>query len=79
VLADPQLVFRRLYVDMVHPLFAAPLTAEARTAPFREIPDADLRPAPMPGEQTRRIVTEILGFDADETERLIDEGVLFTP
>jgi crotonobetainyl-CoA:carnitine CoA-transferase CaiB-like acyl-CoA transferase len=79
VLADPQLVFRRLYVDMVHPLFAAPLAAEAHAAPFREIPDADLRPAPMPGEQTRRIVTDLLGFDADEAERLIDEGILFAP
>jgi hypothetical protein len=33
----------------------------------------------MPGEQTRRIVTDLLGFDADEAERLIDEGILFAP
>jgi crotonobetainyl-CoA:carnitine CoA-transferase CaiB-like acyl-CoA transferase len=78
VLADPQLVFRRLYTDMVHPLFAAPMPTETHPAPFRGIADAPLRPAPMPGEHTREIVERVLGFDGDETERLISENVLFT-
>ena len=77
VLADPQVAFRGLYVDMVHPLFAAPMPAETHPAPFQRIPDAALRPAPMPGEHTRAIVREILNLDADEIERLIGEGVLF--
>ena len=77
VLADRQLAFRHLYVDMVHPLFAAPLTAETHPAPFKRIDDAPLRPAPMPGEQTREIVGGVLQLDAGETERLIAEGVLF--
>jgi crotonobetainyl-CoA:carnitine CoA-transferase CaiB-like acyl-CoA transferase len=77
VLADPQVAFRRLYVDMVHPLFAAPMPAETHAAPFQRIPDAALRPAPMPGEHTRAIVREVLNLDVDEIERLIGAGVLF--
>jgi crotonobetainyl-CoA:carnitine CoA-transferase CaiB-like acyl-CoA transferase len=79
VLADPQLTFRRLYVDMVHPLFAEPLPAEAHPALFRGIPDADLRPAPMSGEHTRQLAEGLLGFDSETTERLIGDGVLFAP
>ena len=78
VLADPQLVARRLYADMVHPLFAAPISTETHPAPFRRIADAPRRPAPMPGEHTRQIVGEVLGLDATATDRLIAEGVLFT-
>jgi crotonobetainyl-CoA:carnitine CoA-transferase CaiB-like acyl-CoA transferase len=77
VLADPQIAFRRLYTDMVHPLFEAPMLTEAHPAPYRHIPDATLRPAPMPGEHTREIGTALLDLDADEIERLITENVLF--
>ena len=77
VLADAQVVFRGLYTDMVHPLFAAPMSAETHPAPFQRIADAPLRPAPMPGEHTRRIAGGLLGLDADDIERLIEDGVLF--
>ena len=77
VLADPQVTFRRLYAGMAHPLFAAPISAETHPAPYRNIPDAPLRPAPMPGEQTRQITTGVLGLDADAIDRLIADGVLF--
>jgi crotonobetainyl-CoA:carnitine CoA-transferase CaiB-like acyl-CoA transferase len=63
---------------MIHPLLEAPLTAETHAAPFRHIPDAAMRPAPMPGEHTREIASTLLGLDAEETERLIAEGVLFS-
>jgi crotonobetainyl-CoA:carnitine CoA-transferase CaiB-like acyl-CoA transferase len=78
VLVDPQVTFRRLYAEMVHPLLQAPLTAEAHAAPFRHIPDATMRPAPMPGQNTREIGRRMLGLDADEIGRLIAEGVLFS-
>lgn len=78
VLADPQVSLRGLYTDLVHPLFAAPMPTETHPAPFRRIPEAALRPAPMPGEHTRRIAGELLGLDGDETARLIGKGVLFT-
>jgi crotonobetainyl-CoA:carnitine CoA-transferase CaiB-like acyl-CoA transferase len=78
VLADPQLTFRNVFSDMTHPLFDAPMPTETRPAPYLHIPPAELRPAPMPGEHTREICQKLLAMDADETERLITEGVLFT-
>ena len=77
VLADPQLVFRHLYADLAHPLFAVPMPTETHPAPFRRIADAPLLPAPMPGEHTREIAAALLDLNADETEHLIAEGVLF--
>jgi crotonobetainyl-CoA:carnitine CoA-transferase CaiB-like acyl-CoA transferase len=78
VLADPQLTFRKVFSDMTHPLFDAPMPTETGPAPYRNIPPAELRPAPMPGEHTREICQKLLAIDADETDRLIADGVLFT-
>jgi crotonobetainyl-CoA:carnitine CoA-transferase CaiB-like acyl-CoA transferase len=75
---DPQVAFRALYADMAHPLFDAPMLSETGPAPYTRIRAAELRPAPMPGEQTRQICHEVLGLSADDTERLIADGVLFT-
>ena len=79
VLADPQVRHRKLFTDMAHPLFDAAMPSETGPAPYRHIPPAELRPAPMPGEQTREICKRLLAIDTEETERLIAEGVLFTP
>lgn len=76
--ADPQVVFRALYSDMAHPLFDVPMLSETGPAPYTGIPAAELRPAPMPGEQTRQICGEVLGLNADHIDRLIAEGVVFT-
>ena len=78
VLADPQITFRKVFSDMAHPLFDAPMPTETGPAPYRHIAPAELRPAPMPGEHTREICQKLLAMDADETDRLIAEGVLFT-
>jgi crotonobetainyl-CoA:carnitine CoA-transferase CaiB-like acyl-CoA transferase len=78
VLADPQIHMRRVFSEMVHPLLPVPLPSEASCAPYRNIPVAEQRPAPMPGEHTREICHKLLGMDSDETDRLIAEGVLFT-
>ena len=78
VLVDPQITFRKVFSDMTHPLFDAPLPTETGPAPYRHIPPAELRPAPMPGEHTREICQKLLALDADETERLIADRVLFT-
>ena len=77
VLEDPQVRERKLYADMHHPLFDHPLPAETGPAPFRHIPPAPQRPAPLPGQDTREICHKILGMSSDETERLIADGVLF--
>ena len=78
VLADPQITFRKVFSEMTHPLLDAPMPTETGPAPYRHIAPAELRPAPMPGEHTREICQKLLALDADETDRLIAEGVLFT-
>lgn len=77
VYEHPQLRFRDVLTEMAHPLFDLPLPAETGPAPFRNIPRSPLRPAPLPGADTRGICTGILGMTADETENLISDGVLF--
>lgn len=78
VLADPVLVHRTLFTDMVHPLFDNAMPTETGSARFARIPRAELRPAPMPGEHTREICQKVLALDTEEIDRLIAEGVLFT-
>ena len=73
----PQLRWRNLLVDMTHPLFDVPLPAETGPAPFRNIPPAPQRPAPLAGADTRRVCSEVLGMTAEQTDRLIGDGVLF--
>jgi crotonobetainyl-CoA:carnitine CoA-transferase CaiB-like acyl-CoA transferase len=77
VLEDPQLRARKLFTDMTHPLFDHPLPAETGPAPFRHIPPAPQRPAPLPGQDTREICHKIIGMSSEETERLINDGLLF--
>lgn len=77
ILEDPQLCERKLFSDMRHPLFDNVLPAETGPAPFRHIPPAPQRPAPLPGQDTRDICRTVLGMSDDETEQLIHDGVLF--
>ena len=78
VLDDPQIRHRKLFTDMAHPLFDVALPSESGPAPFRNIPPAELRPAPMPGEHTREVCQKVLGLDTADIDRLIADGVLFT-
>ncbi len=77
VYEHPQLRWRNVLADMAHPLFEVPLPAETGPAPFRNIPVSPQRPAPLPGADTRRVCRDVLGMTEQETERLIDSGVLF--
>ncbi len=79
VLADPVLRHRKLLTDMAHPLFDRPMPTETSPARYTTIPQAELRPAPMPGEHTREICQKLLSLSTDEIDRLIAEGVLFSP
>lgn len=77
VAADPQVVFRTLFTDMVHPLLERPIPAETAPAAFTRIPRADLRPAPMPGEHTHDICRRVLGLSTEQIDGLIRDGALF--
>ncbi|WAJ42684.1 CoA transferase [Mycobacterium sp. Aquia_216] len=79
VLEDPQLLERKLLSDMVHPLVERPLPAETGPAPFRHIPSAPQRPAPLPGQDTRELCRELLQMSTEEIDRLITDRVLFAP
>ena len=79
VLEDPQLRYRDVLVEMTHPCFDVPLPSEAGPAPYRNIPPAPLRPAPLPGADTRLICRDLLAMDTGEIDRLIAAGVLFVP
>lgn len=76
VLTDPQVRHRKLYTEMVHPLLDAALPSETRPAPYRHVPAADLRPAPLLGEHTREVCQRLLGLSADEIDQLIADRVL---
>lgn len=78
ILADPQLTTRKVLRDMAHPLIDHALPAETGPAPFRHIPPAPVRPAPLPGQDTREICRALLGMSAEEIERLISSRVLFS-
>jgi crotonobetainyl-CoA:carnitine CoA-transferase CaiB-like acyl-CoA transferase len=79
VLDDAQVRHRRLYTDMVHPLFDLALPSETGPAPYLNIPRSELRPAPMAGEHTRDVCQKLLGLDTGEIDRLIADGALFVP
>ena len=55
MLDDPQFTFRKLLPEMAHPLFDGTMPGETGPAPFLQHPPAELRPAPMPGQDTREI------------------------
>ncbi|GFG48779.1 putative CoA-transferase [Mycolicibacterium agri] len=78
VLADPVLRHRKLFTDMTHPLFDHPIPAETRPARYAHIPQAETRPAPMPGEHTREICQKLLALDSAEIDRLTAAGAVFT-
>jgi crotonobetainyl-CoA:carnitine CoA-transferase CaiB-like acyl-CoA transferase len=75
---DPQLAHRGVFAAMTHPLIEHPLPAETGPAPFRNIPVAPQRPAPLPGQDTRDICRTVLGLEDAQTDRLIADGVLFS-
>ena len=79
ILEDPQLIERKVLSEMTHPLIDHPMPAETGPAPFRHIPSASTRPAPLPGQNTLDICRNVLGMSAEETERLIADRVLFAP
>ena len=79
VLADPQVMFRRLYTDMVHPLLDAPMTqprrARAATAASRRAAAAGAR---CRASTPARSAEACSALTPREIDRLIADGVLFS-
>ncbi|OYN78449.1 CaiB/BaiF CoA transferase family protein [Mycolicibacterium sphagni] len=76
---DPQLGSRNVFSDMIHPLMPAPLPTEAGPAPYRHIPTAPQRPAPLPGADTRQVCRDVLDMTDSDIDQLIADGVVFVP
>jgi crotonobetainyl-CoA:carnitine CoA-transferase CaiB-like acyl-CoA transferase len=73
---DPQLRARATFGVMAHPLLEQPLPAERCGAGFSELPVSEPGPAPLSGQQTREICSELLAMTDEEIDHLLEAGVL---
>ncbi|MGW0948906.1 crotonase/enoyl-CoA hydratase family protein [Streptomyces sp. NPDC002623] len=76
LLTDPHLAERGFFTELRQPTLDEPLPTEARPAHSLHLADPPLRPAPLAAEHTRELSRELLGLTDEETERLVDRGVL---
>ncbi|WP_435769023.1 CoA transferase [Nocardioides sp. SYSU DS0651] len=76
LLEDAQLTHRGTYRSLVHPLIPDPLPSENTASPYADLTESDPTPAPLPGQHTRVIATEVLGLDDATIDRLLARGVL---
>ena len=76
VTTDPQLLARGYWQNVTH---AEMGTVLANVPPFGPVGEARHCPGPPPllGEHTIEVATSILGLDAKECQRLIDEKVFY--
>lgn len=72
---DPQLAVRGFYVDQTHQL-AGSIRVEGLVEHLTETPGAVDRPAPLLGEHTDDLLTEVLGLTPSEIDDLHRQGVL---
>jgi crotonobetainyl-CoA:carnitine CoA-transferase CaiB-like acyl-CoA transferase len=73
-LADPHTLARGMVVDLVHP-GAGPIKALGVPVKLSETPGAADRPAPLVGQHTGEILTE-LGYGDEERQKLRKDGVI---
>lgn len=72
---DPQLRARGFYVDLDHPL-VGPVAHEGVVAHLTDTPGGLWNPAPLLGQHTDELLTELLGLTPAELADLHDQGVL---
>jgi crotonobetainyl-CoA:carnitine CoA-transferase CaiB-like acyl-CoA transferase len=72
---DPQLAARGFWRTVEHPVMG-PLRVEAPPALLRATPPEQTRPAPLMGEHTAEVLTEILGLSPEQIDGLYADGAL---
>ena len=75
VLSDPQLVHRDHFVVTDHPVLG-PIGCERSGFRLADAPGGVRAPAPLLGEHTREVLSERLGLEEEEIDRLFADGVL---
>ncbi|MGP4058188.1 CoA transferase [Mycobacterium sp. 4D054] len=70
---------RRAFREELHPHGTEPFMMENVQIHCDHVPDPPLGQAPLLGEQTAEIATELLGLDAAEIAALLERGVLESP
>lgn len=74
VVADPQVLEREMIVDVDHPV-AGPTKLPGIPIKMDVTPGEINQPAPLLGQHTQEILSDILGYDAEEIARLEEEGI----
>jgi crotonobetainyl-CoA:carnitine CoA-transferase CaiB-like acyl-CoA transferase len=77
MLADPQVAAREMVVEVEHPR-AGRVKTLGTPVKFSETPGDVRRPAPLLGEHTREVLTE-LGYSAAQIDALQQEGAIVMP
>ena len=72
---DPQLIHRGHFVTVDHPVLG-PIPLESSRMRFGRTPAATARPGPTLGQDTERILREILGLHDDDLVELFASGAL---
>jgi benzylsuccinate CoA-transferase BbsF subunit len=72
---DPQVLYRRYFRELDHTVMG-PTLYEGRQAELSKTPPVMRKAAPCLGEDSRYVLTELLGYSADEAEKLIADGAV---
>ncbi|MFE9231371.1 CoA transferase [Streptomyces massasporeus] len=76
LLDDPQSRARGTFTTMRHPLLDGELPAENVAAPYGQLTPPPSRPAPLSGEHTVDVCTEVLRLTPERVRDLIDRRVI---
>ena len=75
VVKDPQVLARKMIVDVVHPVAGA-MKIPGVPVKFSDTPAEVKEPAPLLGQHTEGVLTSFLGISAEEFEALKKDGVV---
>ncbi|MBL4826260.1 MAG: CoA transferase [Spongiibacteraceae bacterium] len=73
---NPHLLARNFIRTLHQPGINNPLATENAPVAFSQLPEPDIRPAPLLGEHTREIAKELLAMSEQEVDQAIEQGIL---